>query len=262
MQRTYEQLLQIREEKGAGFFVLIDPDSYHEDEAPGLIETCVAAGVDALLIGGSLLHSSEADGCTRLIKDLSPLPVIGFPGSLSQISPALDAVLFMSVVTSRNPEYLFGQHVYAAPAIRRMGVEPISTAYMLVESGRTTTATYMTSSLPLPRHKPEVAAATALAAEMLGMKLLFADGGSGAEEPVPTELIARIVAECAAPLVVGGGLRSPRAVAERVEAGASFVVVGNAIEERADSAYLAEMAAAAHSRGNAESVSKPLRDGL
>ena len=128
----------------------------------------------------------------------------------------------------------------------RLGIEPISTAYMLVESGAMTTAHYMSGSLPLPRGKPDLAAATALAAEMMGMRLLFTDGGSGADDAVPDAMVEAITAVCRAPLVVGGGLRTPEAVASRVEAGAAFVVVGNAIEHRPDAAYIADLAAAAH----------------
>ena len=238
--------MRVRRTKGAGFIVLVDPDKLPAERTSRFAEECAQAEVDALFVGGSLIHSGEIDACVRRLKESCSLPVIGFPGALNQIAPALDAVLYLSVISSRNPEYLFGQHVYAAPLIKRLGIEPISTGYMLVESGRCTTAQYMTHSMPLPRNKPDVAAATALAAEMMGMKLLFADGGSGADAPVPEEMIAAIAAESTLPLVVGGGLRSPADVARSVRSGASFVVVGNAIEERPDRQYVADLAAAAH----------------
>lgn len=246
MPQVYEHLLQVRQEKGAGFVVLIDPDKLPADRTDRFVDRCVEAGVDALFIGGSLIHAGEVSACVDRVKASSPLPVIGFPGALNQISPSLDAVLYLSVISSRNPEYLFGQHVSAAPLIRRLGIEPIATGYMLVESGHATTAQYMTHSLPLPRHKPEVAAATALAAEMMGMKMLFTDGGSGADAPVPPEMISAITGECSIPLIVGGGLRTPADVSRCVRSGASFVVVGNAIEDRPDPAYIADLAAAAH----------------
>ncbi len=243
---TYDYLQRARHEKGAGFIVLIDPDRLAEEDLPRFAAYCAEAEVDALFVGGSLLHAIAFDQYVQRLKAACDLPVIGFPGSLSQLSGALDAVLYLSVVSGRNPEYLFGQHVYAAPLIRRLGIEPISTAYMLVESGRATTAQYMSHSMPLPRNKPDVAAATALAAEMMGMRLLFTDGGSGAEHPVPEEMIAAITETCAAPLVVGGGLKTPEEVARKVRAGASFIVVGNAIEKRPDPGYVTELAAAAH----------------
>jgi phosphoglycerol geranylgeranyltransferase len=244
---VYDYLLDVRKRKGAGFVVLVDPDKLPEREAPAFAERCTAAGADALFIGGSLMHESEVDRVVGRLKLATDLPVVGFPGTLNQLSAACDAVLFLSVVSGRNADHLIGQHVHAAPIIRRLGLEPIPTGYMLVESGRTTTAQYMNGSLPLPRHKPEIAAATALAAEMLGMKLLFTDAGSGAEHPVAPEMVAAITETCRTPLVVGGGLRTPEAVSARVEAGAAFVVVGNAIEGRpGDGSYVAELAAAAH----------------
>lgn len=242
----YDHLMNARRTKGAGFIVLIDPDKLPEEALPGFAARCAEAEVDALFVGGSLMHQTELDRYVRALKAASPLPVVGFPGSLNQVTPSLDAVLFLSVISGRNPEFLFGQHVYAAPLIQRLGIEPISTGYMLIESGRTTTAQYMSYTMPLPRHKPDVAAATALAAEMMGMRLLFTDGGSGADHPVPEEMIEAITHCCTVPLVVGGGLRTPDEIASKVQAGASFIVVGNAIEQRPDSHYIADLAAAAH----------------
>ena len=244
---VYDYLLGVRKRKGAGFVVLVDPDKLAEREAPAFAERCTAAGADALFIGGSPMHQSEVDRVVGRLKLATDLPVVGFPGTLNQLSASCDAVLFLSVVSGRNADHLIGQHVHAAPIVRRLGLEPIPTGYMLVESGRMTTAQYMNGSLPLPRHKPEIAAATALAAEMLGMRLLFTDAGSGAEQPVSEAIIGAITEACEVPLVVGGGLRTPEDVARRVEAGAAFVVVGNAIEGRpGDGAYVAELAAAAH----------------
>jgi len=244
---VFDRLLAVRREKGAGFVVLIDPDKIAEREVPAFAERCAEAGVDAFFIGGSLVHLPDVDRLVGRIKLATDLPVVAFPGSLTQLSPSFDALLYLSVVSGRNPEHLIGQHVHAAPLIRRYGLEAIPTAYLLIESGRLTTAQYMSGCLPIPRHKPEIAAATALAAEMMGMRLLFTDGGSGAEHPVSEEMIAAVTEACEAPLVVGGGIRTPDAVARRVAAGASFVVVGHAIEERtADGAYVAELAEAAH----------------
>jgi len=245
---TFQQLVRIPEQRGAGFIVLVDPDKLERAQLAQFSEMCHEASVDAVFVGGSLCtRDVDIDAFVSDLKSDARLPVVGFPGSVNQISRHLDAVLFLSIVSSRNPEYLFGQHIHAAPLIRRLGVEPIPTAYMLVESGLTTTAQYVSNSMPLPRSKPDVAVATALAAEMMGMKLLFTDGGSGAHEPVPDEMITAITEVCASPLVVGGGLRSPMEVARKVEAGADFVVVGNAFETRPDASFMAEMAAAAHS---------------
>ena len=243
---TYDYLLAAAHTRGAGFIVLVDPDKLAADQLPAFAARCAEADVDAFFVGGSLMHAVELDGYVRALKAVTELPVVGFPGTLHQISGALDAVLYLSVVSGRNPEHLIGQHVHAAPLIRRLGLEPIPTAYMLVESGRLTTAQYMSGSAPLPRAKPDIAAATALAAEMMGMRLLFTDAGSGAEQPVPEEMMAAITETCRIPLVVGGGLKTPDAVARKVAAGARFIVVGNAIEHNDDAAYIADLAAAAH----------------
>ncbi|HET6566598.1 MAG TPA: geranylgeranylglyceryl/heptaprenylglyceryl phosphate synthase [Rhodothermales bacterium] len=246
MSSIYNSLQHVRNEKGAGFIVLIDPDKLEPRHLPRVAAACEHADVDAFFLGGSLLHATELDDYVRCLKDATTLPVIGFPGYLSQISGVLDAVLFLSVISGRNPEFLFGQHVHAAPIIRRLGIEPIGTGYLLIESGSTTTAQYMSHSMPIPHRKPDVAAATALAAEMLGMKLLFADAGSGADHIIPDEMVHAIAETCTIPLVVGGGITTPDEVASKVQAGASFVVVGNAIERNPDSSYIADLASAAH----------------
>ncbi len=246
MASVYQQLLDVRHDRGAAFLVLIDPDKCSVESLPVFAALCHEAGVDAFLVGGSLLHATAFDDYLRQLRALTPLPLIGFPGSLSQVSDQLDALLYLSVISGRNPEYLFGQHVHAAPIIRRLGLEAISTGYMIVESGRATTAQYISHTMPLPRHKPDVAAATALAAELMGMRLLYADGGSGADQTIPEEMIAAICEVCTVPLVVGGGLRTPDEVARKVRAGASLIVVGTAIEQRPDGAYVKELAAAVH----------------
>lgn len=244
---VYDRLLAAADRFGAAFVVLIDPDKLAPEAVPSFAARCEEAGADAFFVGGSLMHAVELEAYVSRLKEATALPVIAFPGSLSQIAPSFDALLYLSVVSGRNPEHLIGQHVHAAPMIKRFGLEPIPTAYLLIESGRTTTAQYMSGSAPIPRHKPDIAAATALAAEMMGMKLLFTDAGSGAEQPVSEHMVAAISRTCSIPLVVGGGLRTPEAVASRVAAGARIVVVGNAIEQRtADGAYVAELAAAAH----------------
>lgn len=242
----YDHLGEVRARKGAGFIVLIDPDKLDVAALPRFAERCARADVDAFFVGGTLLHAVDLDAYISTLKAATALPVIGFPGSLNQISPHLDAILYLSLISGRNPDYLFGRHVVAAPLLHRMGLETISTGYMLVASGRTTTAHYMSNTTPLPRHKPEIAAATALAAQMMGMQLLYTDAGSGADESVPEAMVYAITETCTVPLVVGGGLRDPEAIARRVAAGAGFIIVGNAIEQRRDAGYIAELAAATH----------------
>ncbi|MDA1027887.1 MAG: geranylgeranylglyceryl/heptaprenylglyceryl phosphate synthase [Bacteroidetes bacterium] len=245
---TYNHLVQVASERGAAFVVLLDPDKETIGALPQKIERFQKAGVDAFFVGGSLVRSPDIEDVFKTIKMSSELPVIGFPGSLDQISRHLDAVLYLSVVSGRNADMLFGRHVYVASIIKALGIEPIPTAYMLVESGLLTTAQYLNNSLPLPRSKPDIAAATALAAEMMGMKLLYLEGGSGAKEPVPVAMIEAVAHACESPIAVGGGLSTPELVRERVKAGASIIVVGNALEANGSESFIAEMVAAAHVR--------------
>ncbi len=243
---VYDGLRATIRDRGGALVVLVDPDRVDPASLGSFADRCLAADVDALFVGSSILCRADFDGFCRALKAVTPLPVVGFPGSIAQISSALDAILYLSVVSGRNPEYLFGQHVHAAPIIRSLGIEALSTGYMLVESGVATTAQYMSHSMPLPSDKPDVAAATAIAAEMMGMRLLFTDAGSGAKNPVPTEIVSAISESCSVPLVVGGGLHSPTQVNQRVEAGASVVVVGNAVEAKSDVRFLTELGHATH----------------
>jgi len=242
----FDHLVSIQAERGAAFVVLLDPDKLPLPEIESRVALCEEASADAFFVGGSLVHSADTDVFVRQVQAFTKLPVIGFPGSVAQISASLDAVLYLSVVSGRNPDFLFGRHVYVAPLIRRLGLEAIPTAYMLVESGTLTTAQYMSHSLPLPRSKPEIAAATALAAEMMGMRLLFLDCGSGADESVPIDMIESVRATCESPIVVGGGLRTSRSISDRVVAGASVIVVGNTFEQAVNGSYIQDLADAAH----------------
>jgi phosphoglycerol geranylgeranyltransferase len=244
---VFDRILGVSDQRGAGFVLLIDPDDTPEAALPELAMRAESVGVDFFFVGGSLVHATELERYVATLKRHTRLPVLGFPGAITQVVPNLDAVLFLSVISGRNADYLIGRHVVAAPLIRRMGLETIPTGYMLVESGALTTAQYMVGSLPLPRSKPDVAVATALAGEMLGLKLLYLDGGSGAERAVPDEMIRSIADAVSIPMVVGGGIRTPEEVGRKVAAGAAFVVVGNAFEENGDSVFMTEMALAAHS---------------
>ncbi len=241
-------------EKRAGFLLLIDPDKYDEPTLLKLVEDATAFGVAAILVGGSTMISNRLDEYIRHIKSVSPLPVIIFPGSVVQVSREADAILYLSLVSGRNPEYLIGHHVIAAPLIQQLELEPISTAYLLIESGRKTAVEFMSNSSPIPRHKPEIAAAHALAAEYLGMKLVYLEAGSGADYSVPEEMISLVSKTISVPLIVGGGLRTPEDVHRKVIAGANFVVVGNAFEHRHDKIYLQEMIAATNLSRQNQSV--------
>lgn len=245
---VYETLLEVTKRRGAGFLVLLDPDRLQAEQLADLAERGAQSDVDALLVGSSLLLSLRFQEALEKIKERVQLPLIIFPGNMAQISQHADAILYLSLISGRASQHLIEQQVRAAPLIKEIGIEPISTGYLLVDSGRLTSVQYMSDTLPIPRDKPDIAKAHALAAQYLGMKLLFMDAGSGAQQTVPNEMIQAVNAYVSLPLVVGGGIRDPRVAQEKVRAGADFVVVGNAFEAGGSTSRLREFAAAIHSR--------------
>lgn len=211
--------------------VLVDPDKVSATTISTLIQAAESAGVDYFFVGGSLISSpSNNESLTELSKQ-SAIPTIIFPGSPLQVSSEADAILFLSVISGRNAEALIGHHVIAAPYIKKAGLEVLPTGYMLIDCGQTTTAQYMSNSSPIPYNKPEIAAATALAGEMLGLRLIYMDGGSGADKPVSTDMISAVKSTISIPLMVGGGIRTPEKAQELCAAGADLLVVGNAVEQ-------------------------------
>jgi phosphoglycerol geranylgeranyltransferase len=211
-----------------GLAVLIDPDTA---QVKPLLDCMAHAGADMVLVGGSLMVRDRVEECLEEIGSYTDLPLVLFPGSPLQISEKADALLYLSLISGRNPELLIGHHVASAPLLRGMDLEVISCGYMLVECGRSTTASYVSQTLPIPWNKPDIAAATALAGEYLGLKSLYLDGGSGADRPVSADMIRSVRASTAVPLIVGGGIRTESDLREAYEAGADLVVVGTAFEE-------------------------------
>jgi putative glycerol-1-phosphate prenyltransferase len=244
--KTYNYLLNTIETKGAAYLVLLDPDKISEAKLIPFVKHCENSGVDGFLIGGSLMVSGDIGSFIEKIKIETSLPAIVFPGSVNQISPVADGILFLSVISGRNPEHLIGKHVTASPLIKRAKVEPISTGYILIESGVTTTAVYMSGSLPVPRNKPEIAAATALAGEYLGMKLIYLEAGSGALESVSDEMVKAVSEVCTVPIIVGGGIRNPKTARRKVENGASIIVTGNFFEDENNWHLIKDFAGAVH----------------
>jgi putative glycerol-1-phosphate prenyltransferase len=231
MNRILSHLESLRKEQKKALAVLVDPDKItdaaHVNHVINLIKH---AGADIVCVGGSLIMENHFHQTLKEIKDKCSLPVLLFPGSPSQISNEADAMLFLSLVSGRNADLLIGQHVQAAPILKKSGIEVISTGYMIIDCGKQTTASYMSNTFPLPNNKPEIAVATALAAEMLGMRCLYLDGGSGAEKPVSPTMIEAVRAAVEIPIIVGGGIRTERQLQEAYEAGADLVVVGTAFE--------------------------------
>lgn len=208
---------------------LIDPDKVDYGYLSIQLAAAGDAGLDFIFVGGSLI-SNHIDQLIGKIKSLSDIPVIIFPGSPLQISSQADAILLLSLISGRNPEYLIGNHVVAAPFLRTAGIEIIPTGYMLINGGQQTSVSYMSNTFPIPADKPDIALATAMAGEMLGLKVIYLDAGSGAQNPVPVPMIELIAKEINLPLIVGGGISTPDEIRRAYLAGADLVVAGNATE--------------------------------
>jgi putative glycerol-1-phosphate prenyltransferase len=211
--------------------VLIDPDKLSEDQLKETAGIAQKAGVDFLFVGGSLMTSDSLFHCIRTLKENSDIPVILFPGSSYQISRNADAMLFLSLISGRNPDLLIGLHVLSAPYIKLSGLKTIPTGYMLIDSGKPTSVTYMSNSFPIPNDKKDIAACTAMAGEMLGLRTIFMDAGSGALQTIPEEMITFVKGSIDIPLIIGGGIRTAEKAKSVLEAGADIIVVGNRFEE-------------------------------
>jgi phosphoglycerol geranylgeranyltransferase len=212
-----------------------------------LIDAASASDVDAFMVGGSYLFSDMLDETVRMIKESVERPVILFPGSASHLSRYADGLLFLSLISGRNPQFLIEEQVRAAPVIKRMGLEPVPTGYMLVGGGNETAVEFISGTRPIPAGKTDLAVAHALAAEYLGMKLLYLEGGSGAANLVPEKMISAIKKSCSLPVIVGGGITTPEAAASLVRAGADFIVTGNTLEASENMRLIRDFAVAIHS---------------
>ncbi len=225
--------------------ILIDPDKATPHHLERIVRLGVEANIDFFFVGGSLVVTDELSRCLAFIRRNCSIPTILFPGSPMQVDERADAVLFLSLISGRNAELLIGQQVLSAPFLHKSSLEVISVGYMLVDGGVPTTVSYMSNTLPIPADKPEIAMATALAGEMLGLKTLYLDAGSGAHHPVSEAMIRKVRKHTTVPLIVGGGIRKPEWAWASAQAGADVIVVGNAVEKSAE--LLTEMAEAVHS---------------
>ena len=238
----------ILEKKAKGkklFAILIDPDKQKNSVLSLIVQKANEANVDYFFVGGSLLTNDNLDECIKTIKNNSNIPVILFPGNAMQINKNADGILFLSLISGRNPELLIGKQVISAPILKQTSLEVISTGYMLIDSGRPTTASYMSNTLPIPRNKNGIATSTAIAGEYLGMKLIYMDGGSGAEKPIEIDMIKQVSNQINIPLIVGGGICNAQKAIDNCNAGADLIVVGNAIEKNDD--LILEISKAVHS---------------
>ena len=244
--KIYNHLLSVRKKKGAGYIVLIDPDKKSENDLQEKVKSINDSGVDAIFVGGSLMMDSRCSDRVAQIKSLAEIPVIFFPGGISQLNSHYDAILFMSIISGRNPHYLIGEQVIAAPIINDLGIEVIPTGYLLLDGGSNSAVQFMSGTAPIPMDKPDISIAHALAAQYLGKQLIYLEAGSGAKQAVTNELIKGVFEQVDIPLIVGGGIRTPEVAREKVESGASFVVTGTIIEENNNGNILKNFAEAVH----------------
>ena len=227
------------------FAILIDPDKQRNSDLLSTIQKANSANVDYFFVGGSLLLNDNLGECIKTIKENSNIPVLLFPGSELQINKDADGILFLSLISGRNPDLLIGKQVTSAPILKETNLEVISTGYMLIESGKATTASYMSNTLPIPRDKNGIASSTAIAGEYLGMKLIYMDGGSGAHNSINSDMIKHVSSSINVPLIIGGGICDKEKAIENCKAGADIIVVGNAIEKNPD--LISEISEAIHS---------------
>ncbi len=241
---VYQYIQNSRKAGKKLFAILIDPDKQSKEELKQIVEKAKSAKVDLFFVGGSLLTNDSLDSCLEILKSNSDIPVVLFPGNAMQVNDKADAILFLSLISGRNAEMLIGKQVITAPILKQSSLEVLPTGYMLIDSGKPTTVSYMSNTTPIPYEKNAVAACTAMAGEMLGLKFIFMDGGSGALTPISEKMIAKVRQSIDTPLIIGGGISSGEKAAANCHAGADVIVVGNAIEK--DEALIEEIANAIH----------------
>ena len=227
----YKNILISKEQGKKLFAILIDPDKQKNSDLLLIIKNANESKVNYFFVGGSLLINDNLNDCIKTIKENSKIPVILFPGNAMQINPKADGILFLSLISGRNPDLLIGKQVISAPILKQTELEIISTGYMLIDSGKATTASYMSNTVPIPREKNAIATSTAIAGQYLGMKLIYMDGGSGAEQPITKEMINQVSNCIDIPLIIGGGICNAKKAIENCQSGADLIVVGNAIEK-------------------------------
>ena len=241
----YTDFLTSKKELSKRFAVLIDPDKMENSKLDKTISNALESGIDYFFIGGSLVVEDNLDYVLETIKDSTSIPTILFPGNTYQINERADAIFFLSVISGRNPELLIGQHVLVAPMLKKMDLEVIPTGYMIIDGGRPTTVSYMSNTLPIPNDRDDIAVCAAMAGEMMGLKMLYMDAGSGAKISITESMIEAVNQSVSIPIIAGGGITTPEKAAAICKAGADVIVVGNAIEK--DPVVTSEIAHAIHS---------------
>lgn len=214
------------------FALLIDPDKVHDRASlQRLVNMAIENEVDFFFVGGSLIVSDFLSSCISDIKSATNIPIILFPGNNQYIDLQSDAILYLSLISGRNPDLLIGQHVLSAPILKRSKMEVWSTGYMLIDGGNKTSVSYMSNTNPIPHDKSDIAVSTAIAGELLGFQLIYMDAGSGADKMISEKMIASVKRAVDTPLIIGGGINSVAKAKSAWKSGADVVVVGNAIEK-------------------------------
>lgn len=230
MGKVLEHIIYLKKNRKKAIAILIDPDNLSKAFLAKQVEISKKHAVDFFFVGGSMITEDCLEETLEYIKSKCDIPTVIFPGSINQVSDKADAILFLSLISGRNSDLLIGNHVLSAPIIQKAGIEVIPTGYMLIDGGKPTAASYVSNTFPIPNDQPKISAVTALAGEMLGLRLNFMDAGSGAIKRISKEMIHATSEGTANPLIVGGGIKTPEGAKEAWDAGATVVVIGNAIE--------------------------------
>ncbi len=239
MTSIYSRIEKQRKEGKKSLAVLVDPDKTTPEQCIDLGREASDCQVDYFFIGSSILTQDHLRDCLQALKKTSTIPLVLFPGNIMQVSNEADAILFLSLISGRNPELLIGNHVLIAPLIKAGNLEVIPTGYMLIDSGAPTSASYMSQTFPIPHDKNDIAECTAMAGELLGLRSIYLDAGSGARFPVSVSMVSSVRKAVDLPLIVGGGIKTVEKALELCQAGADIIVVGNALESQ--SGLMAEL---------------------
>lgn len=226
----YQQIVSAKKEKRKLLAILLDPDKIDLNTLPALTEKINQSSATHIFVGGSIVEANIIDELILLLKEKTHLPIVLFPGNPSQISDKADAILFLTLLSGRNPDYLIEHQVNAVPILKKTHLEVISTGYILIESGKQTAVERVSQTTPLNRDNADYVLQTAQAGEYIGNKLVYLEAGSGAQQAVPLTMIQKVTQNIQIPVIVGGGIRSKKAIDDAFSAGADLVVIGTAFE--------------------------------
>ena len=242
--RIIDQFNHCITQKSPALSILLDPDKLSNQNIDAFITKCNDANIDFVFIGGSHVLNGPTHSRLEILKSGLNAPVLIFPGSIIQIHNQADAILLLSLISGRNADLLIGKHVEAAALLKKSELEIISTGYILIDGGSPSAVSYVSQTLPIPRNQTNIAVATAIAGEMLGLKCIYLEAGSGARKPIPVEMVSSVKKNINIPLLVGGGIKSTEYAQNLAQAGADIIVVGNAVEK--DPELMFDLSSAVH----------------